>query len=79
MKPIFRNVITVLCIAGIIFVLGLAAKYGNQLIEMILANGGFPFLITIFATALIVAIILGIVEIWVNSRKGKGQHKNNAD
>jgi hypothetical protein len=79
-NPIFRNIVTVLGIAGVVLLLGLAAKYGNKLLESILATG-IQSVITIFVTALIVAVILGVVEVLANNRNNgkKGQHRNNDD
>jgi formate hydrogenlyase subunit 3/multisubunit Na+/H+ antiporter MnhD subunit len=79
-NPIIRNVATVLGIVGIAILLGFAAKYGNMLIEAILANG-VQQVIMIFVTALVVAVILGAVEIFINKRNNrkKVQHRSDAD
>jgi uncharacterized membrane protein YqhA len=79
-NPIVRNVATVLGIVGVVILLGFAARYGNMLIEAILANG-IQQVIMIFVTAVVVAVILGAVETFISKwdNRKKGQYRNDAD
>ena len=61
MNPILRNLLVALGVAAAVVVLGIAAKFGGQLVDYVLKNGTGTLLI-IAIVALVSAVVFGAVE-----------------
>ena len=61
MNPILRNLLVALGVAAAVVVLGIATKFGGQLVDYVLKNGTGTLLI-IAIVALVSAVVFGAVE-----------------
>lgn len=70
MNPILRNLLVTLGVVVMVVVLGVAAKFGGQLVDYILKNGTETLLVAAIV-AVISAILFGVVEMIASNRKKK--------
>ena len=69
-NPIIRNLLVTLGVAAVLVLLGLAAVYGGQLVNLILKNGK-DTLIIIAIVALVSAVVFGTIEMFESKNKRK--------
>ena len=69
-NPIIRNLLVTLGVAAVLVLLGLAAVYGGQLVNLILKNGRSTLFI-IAIVALVSAIVFGAIEMFESKNKRK--------
>ena len=68
MNPIFRNLLVTVGVAAAVVVLGVAAKYGGQLVDYIMKNGTKTLLVVAVVT-LVSALVFGAIEMIVSNKK----------